>query len=97
MFPPEEEGSLTHFTPLGWENLSRVITTYLFGTFTKWSLDGIATRNTEHFLSLLQGKVDCILQNNGNFDSGLCRDILRFELNLLHDTNFISLMKQYGL
>jgi hypothetical protein len=57
-YPIEELPILELFSPLDWENIGRVISTYLFGSFTKWTLDGLATRNSLFLLEQLQSKID---------------------------------------
>ena len=93
-FSGEEENSLAQFTALDWENINRIITTYLFGTFTRWSLEGLATRNSLFFLDHLQDKIDCIL-NKGGVEG--CREEVQYQLLLMHDLNILSLLKQFGL
>ena len=47
-YPPQEVG-ITSLTYRDWDNLERVISTYLYGTFTKWTLDALGTLNVMYF------------------------------------------------
>lgn len=93
-YSPEHERSLAIFTPLDWENLGRVVSTYLFGSFTKYTLDGFATRNSLYLIDHLQDKVDCILAKGSPSD---CKEMVQYEMLLMHDLNILSLLKQLNL
>ena len=47
-YPPQEVG-ITSLTYRDWDNLERIISSFLYGTFTKWTLDAFGTLNLMNF------------------------------------------------